>query len=534
MQMLELVGYPGKVHDESREYESRDRLHPEHEPLQWMDCITQFSPLEELVQPLATLPPDDPRAAVLRAVVRSRAIAARRFDFARRFLDPAGSAIPADENYSYGRRPSLAMDAARWEKDVASLAANYATLEQRNGKDAVLHLEIGRQWKALRGRLTLPLDQLFDYSDSENEKLGLLRRENARFLGVPDETIDEELDSRDELTHALHHFLLAEESSKDADIVANAAEEANEALFRLAEFSHYRMTRAVETEANELSAKLVARMQAEFPDRPETTRAVAWNFVMPSQLGRWMPGDEHPSSCADLIQSSLNSPALRMERAEGDLDIPWPKSLEADEGSDMAAIRRDLEKCRASFEALRPTLRADQVGGVANDLDDLASVAMAPGITPELFRKYVAMRRSGNKPPAAEGEWAILAPWLAFREGSRIVGGEWSKRPNWYSPAAWEAFLTKFPDGPKSEPASLRILTLKIRKVCPVPKVKAFHFPESPILAGYKRITRPKEVNREELAKLAAGLEEHETRFPGGRYRGGHWPAARGDRGGPR
>jgi tetratricopeptide (TPR) repeat protein len=519
MQMLSLVAYPGEVRDEFRKHEPRDFLHPQHEPLQWMDCIAQFSSLEELAKPLATLAFDDPRATVLRAVVRSRAFAARRFDFAKRFLDPNGSAVPSDEDRYYWRRPSLAMDTVRWDEEIAPLAANYAALEQRNGKDAVLHLEIGRQWKALRGRITLPLEQLFDYSDSENEKLGLLRRGNARFLGIPDERIDEELDSRDELTHALYHFLQVVDSATDPDLVAHASAEANEALFRLAEFSHYRMTRAMETEANQLSAKLVSRLQLDCPDRPETARAVAWNFVMPGLLDCWMPGDTNPSYCADLIQGSLNTPALRMERATGDSGISWPKSFEEDDGSDMAAIRQDLAKCRSAFDALRPTLGADQVGVLANDLDDLASVATAPDITPGLFRKYVAMRRSGGKPPAPEGEWSSLAPWLAFREGSRLVEREWSKRPNWHTPAAWEAYLQQFPAGPKSEPASLRILSLKVRKLCPVPKVKAFHFPDAPILAGYKRISRSKDVDREELARLAAGLDEHETRFPGGRYR---------------
>jgi hypothetical protein len=275
----------------------------------------------------------------------------------------------------------------------------------------------------------------------------------------------------------------------------------------------------METGANALSAKLVARLQAECPERPEMARAVAWNFVMPAELDRWMPGDYHPSTSEDLIRSSLKSPALRFETEETKLDLPWPVSLEQDDGSDMAKIRQDLEKCRARFWELRPTLSAAQVARWVNDLDDLISVAAAPGINPGLFRRYVAVRRGGQKPPVAEGDWSILAPWLEFREGSRLVGGEWSKRPNWYTPAAWEAYLEKFPDGPKSEPASLRILVLKVRKLCPVPKVRAFHFPDSPILAGYKRIIRPEEVNREELTRLVAALDEHERRFPDGRYR---------------
>lgn len=519
LQMLDLVGYPGKLQEESRIDDPREDQHPEHEPLQWIDCIAQFSPIAELVLPLESLPPGSPRAAVLRSVVRSRALAAANFDLAKRFLDPAGDADPLDENFYYNRRrPSLAMDAERWNREIAPLAASYSRLAERNGKDVVLHLEIGRQWKALRGKVTLPLEQLFDYSDSENEKLGLLRRENARFLGIPRETIDRELDSRDELDHALRHFLLAAESAQDPDLVAHASEEANEALFRLAEFSHYRMTRAVETEANQLSARLVSRLQAECPVRPEAMRAVAWNFVMPGQLDVWMPGDYHPSTSEDFILNSLKSPALRFGMEPANLELPWPASLEQDDGSDMPKIRQDLENCRNHFEEVRSTLSAAQIAASVNDLDDLISVSSAPGINPRLFRRYVAMRRSGQPPPTAEGDWSVLAPWLAFREGSRLVGEQWSKRPNWYTPTAWENYLREFPDGPKSEPASLRILVLKIRKLCPVPKVRAFHFPESPILLGYKRITRPAELDRGELAKMSAALDEHEKRFPGGRY----------------
>lgn len=413
-----------------------------------------------------------------------------------------------------------------WQQEVEPLASATGLLDDgpADGK-ARRHLHLGRRWKAMRGRLTLPLHQLFDYSRSETEKLEQLRRRNAALLGIAPDRVTAELDSRDELHHALRHFLAAAESS-DPDIAAPALEEANEALFRLAEFSHYRCSRAVETDASDLSRTLVERLQRDFPDRPETARAAAWTFSPPALLGTWMPGDYSPGNSAAAIAAAIHDPkAKRWEPKPGDAEgerlqqafaaIPGEPNPELD----MNGIRQRLAEFRADFERSRHQLDEHDILAVVDDLDDLASAAESPGIQPALFREYASIRRSRTTPPPAAGEWLPLAPWLGFLDRIRIVRlPDGTERANNDTAESWERYLREFPDSPKSEAASLRLLRIKVRAVCPIPQVQAFHFPEAPIPNGYKRLSRGTDREIPELAVLVKSLDTHEARFPGGRY----------------
>jgi len=91
--------------------------------------------------------------------------------------------------------------------------------------------------------------------------------------------------------------------------------------------------------------------------------------------------------------------------------------------------------------------------------------------------------------------------------------------PNNDTIESWERYLRDFPNGPKSEAASLRLLRKKVRVACPIPQVEAFFFPESPIPRGYKRLIRSPEADQATLHALTKELDAHEKRFPGGRYR---------------
>jgi tetratricopeptide (TPR) repeat protein len=504
-------------------------LHPEFEPAQWIDTIAQFAPLDQLAAPLTRLPEGDPQAGLLRAIVRTRALCAENFNLARRHLDPAdGSQEESDASFATLPR-GLGLTPGTWQQEVESLAGATELLDQTPANQKTRkHLQIGRRWKEQRGRLTLPLYQLFDYSQSETEKIEQLRRKNATFLGFAPDAVAAELDSRDELHHALRHFLAAAES-KDPDVAAPALEEANEALFRLAEFSLYRCTRAVETDATGLSRQLVERLRKDFPDRPETARAVMWSFSAPTLLGTWMPGDYNPSNSAESIKAAVMNP--RAERWSewqphpGDADADRLRkgfaTLFSEPDPDMAATRKKLADFRADFDSTRPLLDERDINGLVDDLDDLAAAVEAPGITPGLYHRYADLRQTKKAPPPAAGEWEPLAPWLAFLDRIRPI-----QLPNGYDEAnadtleSWERYLRDFPDGPKSEAASLRLLRKKVREVCPVPQVEAFHFPEAPIPGGYKRLARPEEeAGDATLRALAKELDAHEKRFPGGRYR---------------
>jgi tetratricopeptide (TPR) repeat protein len=523
--LLALLPLSGNAHEANPALAG---LLPEHLCAQWIDSIAQFAPIDQLAAPLARLPEGDPQARLLRTIVRSRALCAGNFAIARRYLDPLGE--PAtDTDPSFAELPrGIGLTAAIWRQEVESLAGAIELLDGAPAdQKARKHLHIGRRWKDLRGRLTLPLHQLFDYSQSESEKLEQLRRKNAVFLGFAPDAVAAELDSRDELHHALRHFLAAAESS-DPDIAAPALEEANEALFRLAEFSHYRCSRAVETDASGLSRKLVERLRRDFPDRPETARAAIWSFAPPSLLGRWMPGDYTPGNSADAIESAVVDPRSgrwhewdpKPGDAEGErLRQDFGNLLNAP-GDDMPAIRKRLADFRADFDRTRHQLAERDVLSLVDDLDDLASAAELADITPDLFSRYASLRRAKNQPPPAAGEWEPLAPWLAFLDRIRTVttpGGY--EQANNDTTEAWERYLREFPNGPKSEAASLRLLRGKVRAACPIPQVQAFHFPEAPIPNGYKRLTRPPEADGATLRALTKALDEHESRFPSGRYR---------------
>ncbi len=486
-----------------------EQLYPEFELRQWVDSIAQFGSLEGMAKPLANLPVDDPRAGLLRAVVRYRALAAHRFDLARQHLDPV-AAEPAEPTgepgflAGYEIQPLLHMDEARWQRDVAPLAEAYQRLEASGGKDAAIHLEIGRRWKALRGKVTFPLERLFDYAMSENEKLDLLRRTNAAFMGVPAETIVKELDSRDELDHALAHFRMAAELSQDAEIAAPAMEEANEAIFRLAEFSHYRIARAVEADMAGLSARMAARLQADFPNRPEARRAAKWNFTPPLMMGRWMPGDYSRRDSEAAITRALGFP----EAEPGAL--AWvTRTNMAEELVSIEAVQRRLQEQLADFNSRRPKLDEDTINHYGSKLDDLISAANLPGMTPMLFLGYEEMREGGPGAvlPASSGDSSKLEAHLEFL-----------KRPYPDTVESLERYMARFPNSPKAEPASLLRLRLQVRAFAPVPEIRAFHFPEAPIIGGYKRLTRPRPVAAEVLEAAKRDLAAHEARFPGGRY----------------
>ncbi|WP_035607383.1 hypothetical protein [Haloferula sp. BvORR071] len=504
-----LIDLLGRFSSSSYGLMEGEGLHTELELGQWVDSIAQFGELDALARPLARLPWQDPRAILLRAVVRSRALAAHRFDLAHQYLDlsiagPPDGGYPGD-NYILSQLIPLGleMDAARWERDIAPLADAYKRLEAAGGQDPALHLEIGRLWRDLRGRVTYPLERLFDYSQSETEKLDLLRRRNASFLGIPADEIVKQLESRDELDHALAHFLKAAELSRDPELAAPALEGANEALFHLTEFSHYRGVRAAETDLAGLSARLVGRLRSDFPDRPEAKRAVTWTFIPPLMMDRWMPGDYTPDHCAEELLAALEfadpgpapEPSDRWDSPAGD----GMKTL-------LAELQRELEE----FNRQRPHLSEEAINQLGNAIHDRISIAELPGMTPELYSRY----RDGIVPAEARGDGSMLDAHQAFY-------WEAAKAGDWPDPEAtpaliegWSDYLAKFPSGPKSEAASLRLLRLRVRQVLPVPMIRVCRFPDAPIPGGYKRPEPAAAVPEDELKALAWALSTHEERFP--------------------
>ena len=497
-------------------------IHPRRELLQWIDTIAQFGPLDQLAAPLAKLPEDSREAELLRGIVRSRALAAGRFDMARRYLDPLAVEPGEDRRPDY-HVPRFAKDRAMWQKEIESLAGAIEVADDaaKQGRDvAAYDLKIGRRWKELRGKITLPMQASFDFSEDEPEKLDAIRRKNGALLGLSDQTITNELDSRDELVHALKHFLKAAES-EDPEIAAPALEEANEAIFRLAEFSHYRLARAVETDAAGLSTSLVERLRKDYPQRAETARAVAWTFTPPAMTVPWMAGDYSSWRAAEAMawtvahtdgsRGSWYDIDRTAEDAAGKI-LEGIGALAKPEPVQMEEIRTRLAGWQREFDELRPRLSEGTVLGVVNRLDDLTSVAAVPDLKADLFQRYANLRLNDLPPPPAEGEWVPLAPWLAVLE--RIHSGLRGEA----SEESWRAYLAQYPDSPKSEGVSLVLLRQQVRRYCRVPQVERFDFPEAPIPGGYKRMRQGMKPDASALAGLEDEIEIHLKRYPDGRY----------------
>jgi hypothetical protein len=277
----------------------------------------------------------------------------------------------------------------------------------------------------------------------------------------------------------------------------------------------------VETDASGLSRRLVERLKRDFPDRPETARAAIWTFVPVALLGEWMPGDYWAYSSDMIGWAILNPKATRWaDTTEEDAKPPAPPAAPPEAPAiDLEEVRRQLARQKDKFDAARSTLEEDQLVQSADRLDDLISVANAPGMTFELYQRYQKIRDDRDSLPDAAGDLAPLAPWIEFRKMVRMVS-----RPDGFegpfsdTVEAWDRYLADYPDGPKSEPASFRRLRLRVRAAFPIPRIRAFHFPEAPIPNGYKRLSRPPEADVEVWRSLATELDEHEKRFPHGRY----------------
>ena len=481
-------------------------LHPSLEVPQWIDTIVQFSPIEELESAFNALPPKHPSRQFFRRALCLRALCEERFELARQFTIPdPGQAPHAEKRW----RPENYFDLtlARWNEDVAPLIEASQKLAQPNlppSEQARLHLHIARHWQFHRGQLTLPLHHLTGVTGSETDLLEKLRRNNALYLGLTRDSIDQVLASRDELSHALDHYLSAAKLSKDPESAAPALEGANEALFRLAEFSPDRAALAARNDHSDLSRKLVTRLRTEFPNRPETARAHQFTFLPPILLGNWLPGDRAvwiaDMEIAEVFSRFQESTEVKSR------EIFQALTNLADEEATLPEIKITLTQLKQQFQPLRPHLKPSTLITLVNHLDDLQVVANHPGITAQLFQQYLPIRLSKNKPPLSHDHTKPLAPFIDFLHYARTPRFK----------VNWDNYLARYPDSPKSEALSLRLIRTQIRKSFPIPHVQPIFFPAAPRSAGYKHL--PSHASVKDLAKATQLLAGHRRKFPIGKY----------------
>ncbi|MCU0796921.1 MAG: tetratricopeptide repeat protein [Akkermansiaceae bacterium] len=474
---------------------------PSNEIPQWIDSIAQFAAIPALEAPLAKLDPASPAARELRAIVRMRALASGDFTTARRWIDP--SPLEDDSSARWGNRwhprDYSNLDATRWDKEIAPLAALHA-----KRRSPAQELELARLWENLRGRLTLPLHQYYDYSGSEEPRLDQLRRINGRAIGFDDIHITRELDSRDELHHALSHYLAAAKST-DATIAAPALESANECLRRLAEFSLYRAGRAAETAASDQSSKLVQELRQRFPESVEAKRAIAYRFRPPQMIPNWMPGDYNVPNAAWTLFTTLHP-----EQGDGGFETLTELSARLTRAVTLAAspvaLQEELAKVAADFLKARPGLDGDSINALSDDLQDLLAAAAVPDVPFEDLKNYCIRRINGEAPAEATGPLGAFEAFRQLRADPEATA------------AQWQDFLKQWPASPKTEAARLRLLRFHIREFCPVPQIRAFHFPAAPITAGYKHSSLKAPVQPFDAPALLREIASFRESYPQSTY----------------
>ncbi len=521
LEILPLVITKPIPEGETRETpEGPPNLHPDKQLVQWLDTLIQFSPLEELEIALAGVVDNSAQRDLLRNAIRTRALAAERFDIAARYLsDEPAPAAPEWEWPQPGLAANRRMTREDWDKRAAPLVNLNAELAQNPpaSEQAKLQLAIARQWMEQRGFLTLPSLSLCYYAESEEAKQELLRRRNALELGFGSEPVHHELDHRDEATHALEHALEAAKST-DPAIAAPALELANECLFRRAEFSLYQKSRAMETDATKLSADIHRQLRERFPDSAEAKRSAGYTFT--PAAGTWMPGDYNSYNAAEAMSAALfgvhdeNNPDRENAAAEiAGLAAPFEN---LDSNTPLAKIRSDLKEARRKLDKLRAnTAPTDQVEVVAviDRLDDLLAAASLKGIRTADFLEYAKGGRD-SLPPAFKS-------LRDFRDRLKVLtdadGNETGLKNDTIE--GWRSFLELHPDSPKAEAASFRMTRLIARQFRTSRRIEAFHFPDAPIPNGYKHV----EVHRADPANdpdaVIAAIRQHQERFPEGRYR---------------
>jgi hypothetical protein len=489
-------------------------LQPLPHIVQWLDTLVQFTPLEDLVALREEYAALDQVGLMLDGPIRLRALAAGDFPLAARHLSRAGHPqLPVVDDFGrrYEMLRALRQDREGWEERISGLEGLYRQVESAQPTDDLprLHLALAREWMAQRGLVTMPLLGLHGYAASEEEKQDLLRRTNAMDLGFSREVVDDELDRRDEATHALRHALLAAESD-DAAVAAAALELANECLFRRAEFSLYQRERAMESGATALSREIYARLKQRFPESPEARRAVFHVFTPPE--GSWMPGDYNPSNSHERMLRALwpeDEDASRHEEAVEQIRRLASAAGKPEEEAALDEIVQGIEAARDEVRRLRQfTDPANQqvVLAAVDRLDDLAVAVSLPGITTDDFLNY-ARARYERLPEA-------FASLVDFRDRMRWIGDQ----PADDTIGGWKAFLDAHPGSPKAEAASMRMARRVARLYRTRVAVEAYHFPQAPIPNGYKRVGVTRENDGDGLHFVKTTLQGHQDRFPGGRY----------------
>ncbi len=496
-------------------------LHLPAELDQWLDTMIQFAPLDQLQRGAAAVCDDAEQRARFTVILRDRYVAAERFAEARRnppVEDPSTRTFDHDKGEA---KAPLAGD--EWAAAVQRLEKlTRAVASAPPPKKARAEFELAEAWAHVRGRLTMPaeaFDPAFNsgYSPAADERI-----HDARAAGYSTEAAARELESRDELWHALPHYVAAADLAPGSELAAGALRKANDALRLLAERTTWAAGRAFETNAGALSLDCYERLQRETP-APRGTN-VWWTFRPPAEKP-WtrysLQTTAHEGEVA-IMQSFIAPGAEENGRdAWQEVQKEWPERLEQIARNaaewDAGKLIEELGKVREDF---RPHISNAQGAAILNHLDDLTLFLSEPGVTAEERAAYFGFRlhpEPFGTPPAALKRWGDYVTFLNLVRETGPIDPDTDRMNVRPMTVRMREFLEKFPKSRKREAAMARLAIASVRESHGHAGVADLEYDEPPLLSGGQTV-RLARVHPERLAEARAAVDAYQREFPKGRY----------------
>jgi hypothetical protein len=420
---------------------------------------------------------------------------------------------------------------SRKKKKVSALLwQRLETLTQRcaapgtDAEKAKLEFNLAETWAKSRGRLTIPGEQVQTTFAGYLYPSGEERQKNAQAAGYSAEAAAQELESRDELRHALRHYLLAANLAPKTELASRALRQANEALRLLAERTTWAAGRAFETDATATSRQCYGRLQRDFSgpnERPSEN--VWWTFLPPAEKP-WttasLRATSHDEEVAILQSFSDSAPPADPYEPWNDYG-EWRKKI-AEIGThagdwDSPRLIEKLAEIRRNF---RTALTNAAGTSILNDLDDLTLFLKQPGSTPTARSAYFALRLNHANVAADIPE---LAPWPDFVAFLRLV-----RETGRQDPATMETeirpmttrmreFLQQYPKSVKREAAMARLAMAAVRESHGHAGVEDLMASDPPQLSGGQTL-KLASAKPEEIPAARGALTAYAREFPNGRY----------------
>ncbi|HEV7406188.1 MAG TPA: tetratricopeptide repeat protein [Chthoniobacteraceae bacterium] len=520
-------------------------LHLPAELDQWVDTMLQFAPLDQLQRGADAVAGDAEQSGRFKAILRYRYLAAEQLAAALQYP-------PVEDNFSRTfdhekgeAKGPLAGD--EWRAAVRHLEK--LTRGRAKGppaQQARAEYALAEAWAHVRGRLTIPSEEFDPLFLSGLSPAADERVRNARAAGYSTVTAARELESRDELRHALPHYVAAADLAAGTELAGRALRKANDALRLLAERTTWTAARAFETDAEALSRQWYERLEKEAPGPPGTN--VWWSFRPPAEKPwtRYSLQTIAQEGEVAILQSFIapDGPEEDGEVAWAEVPREWSERLV--KLSDNAAkwepgrLIEELEKIRADFR-----IRNANGAALLNDLDDLTLFLREPGVTPEERAAYFGFRLLRNNPegthPEALKRWDDYVTFLNLVRETGPIDPETDRMKVRPMTVRMREFLEKFPKSRKREAAMARLAIASVREAHGHAGVADLENDEPPQLSGGQTVKLAR-AHPERLAEARAAVDAYQREFPEGRYavtvrlwRGAlaidekDWPRALGD-----